>query len=180
MSELEFKGHDPIDNFPTIPVLDEKILAEVSFPEREKLSACTFECLSSAERKIFADQRDKLPEDLRAFLTPWSVEEYAQAGVRLFLHHTLRAGYGLHDGELISVFSLPGAGLGREVVLDAIERGAVRLDCLVPHEKLRTFYESCGFIETKRLQWDDRYAPVDWNYERFGKPDLIFMELESL
>jgi hypothetical protein len=151
-----------------------------ALPSRERLEACTFECLSEAERKIFITQRDRLPADLAAFLTPWTLEEYTAAGVRLFLHHSLRAGYGILDGELISVFSVPGAACGREVVLDAIMRGADRLDCLSPYEKLKSFYESCGFVEIRRVPWDDRYAHPAWNYARFGRPELIFMQVRGV
>jgi hypothetical protein len=32
------------------------------------------------------------------------------------------------------------------------------------------------FVPTNKLSWDDQYAPKDWNYERFGRPDVVEME----
>ncbi len=154
-------------------------LANERMPLRPTREIETFECLTPAERKVFVSQRDRLPVELAAFLTPWTLEQYDAAGVKLFLHRSLQAGYGLLNGELISVFSLPGSALGRDVVLDAVERGATHLDCLIPHDKLKRLYEGCGFVEVSRVPWDDAYAPIGWNYDRFGKPDLIFMRVEG-
>ena len=28
-------------------------------------------------------------------------------------------------------------------------------------------------------QWDDKYAPPDWDYERDGRPDIYYMELKK-
>lgn len=153
--------------------------AEARLPAVPTREGDVFECLTQAERKIFVAQRDVLPTELAAFLTPWTLEQYNESGVQLFLHRSLRAGYGILNGELISVFSLPGAGLGRDVVLDAVGRGATHLDCLIPHEKLKRLYEGCGFVEVGRVPWDDGYAPAGWNYKRFGTPDLIFMRVEG-
>lgn len=179
MNQSESGSFEARAKVPGLAVERESGLEALRLPPRRVRESDTLECTTAAERKIFVAQRDGLPPDLAAFLTPWTLEQYDTAGVRLFLHRSLRAGYGILNGELISVFSLPGAGLGREVVLDAVERGATHLDCLIPHEKLKRFYESCGFIEVGRVPWDDAYAPVGWNHDRFGRPDLIFMRVEG-
>ncbi len=31
--------------------------------------------------------------------------------------------------------------------------------------------------EAAGTAWDDAYAPPGWNYERYGRPDVVFMEL---
>lgn len=154
-------------------------LAGVHLPPRPEVESCTFECVSRAERRLFIAQRDLLPAHLNAFLTPYSLESYEEGGVHLYLHRSMKGGYGLKDGELISVFSLPGEHLGRELILDAVARGATHLDCLGANEFLPRLYASCGFQEVSRLQWDDAYAPSDWDYSRFGRPDVVFMRLES-
>ncbi len=139
----------------------------------------TEECLNRTERERFIAQRDKLSPDLRPFLTLFSIEEYDRDRVRLFLTADGNGGYGLKDGELISVFSLGGTRLGPALVHDAIIRGARKLECLDAHNHLSRFYARVGFIEIQRIPWDDQYAPADWNYARFGRPDLVFMELKS-
>ena len=35
-------------------------------------------------------------------------------------------------------------------------------------------YERHGFVPVARLKFNDKYAPADWNYERDGRPDVIF------
>ena len=35
-----------------------------------------------------------------------------------------------------------------------------------------------GFVEVKRDPWDAAYKPDDWNEEKFGTPDVVYMELE--
>ena len=37
--------------------------------------------------------------------------------------------------------------------------------------------EPLGFEESGNLQWDDQYAPPEWNYGRDDHPDVVFMEL---
>lgn len=29
------------------------------------------------------------------------------------------------------------------------------------------------------MKWNDKYAPDGWNYEKFGRPDIVFMKLEE-
>ncbi len=124
----------------------------------------------------FIKQRDKLPKVLLNYLTPYTVEEYRAADVKLKLHKSGNGGYGLKGSELISVFSLPGKHLGSELVDDAIANGAKKLDCL--GDSLLEFYSKKGFKVAKTDKWDDQYAPKDWDYERFKRPNLYYMELK--
>ncbi|HQF16017.1 MAG TPA: hypothetical protein PLI05_02990 [Methanotrichaceae archaeon] len=122
----------------------------------------------------FIQSRDKLPADLWSFLSPYTAEDYKAANVRLRMHESGTGGYGLKGDELISVFSLPGAHLGDSLVKDAVANGAKRLDCL--GEDLVNLYKRNGFKVIKTDKWDERYAPDGWNYSRFGRPDLYYME----
>lgn len=165
------------------PHLNDGIL---QFPNREYENTgispqlfATYECITDTQRALFVAERDRLSQDLGAFLTPYSLEQYDRLDVQLFLAPCGRGGYGLLDGELISLFSLRGAGLGPTLVRDSIERGAWHLECLDARGVLGKFYGSFGFVEVDRIAWDDRYAPPHWNYERFGRPDLIKMELQG-
>ena len=124
----------------------------------------------------FTKQRDKLPKQLLNYLTPYTAEGYKEADAKLRLHKSGGGGYGLKGDELISVFSLPGKHLGSELVDDAIANGAKRLDCL--GDSLLKFYSSKGFKVVKTDKWDDKYAPKDWDYEKFKRPNLYYMELK--
>lgn len=116
-----------------------------------------------------------LPARLAAFLTPYTAEDYEAKGATCYLSTDRRSGYVITaDGELISVFSLPGAKQGIAAVRSAVQNGARRLDCL--GEFLVTLYSKFGFVETDRLPWDEQYAPANWDYEAFGRPDVVFME----
>jgi len=132
--------------------------------------------IKDASPEEFIKQRDKLPKDQRGFLTPYTANEYKAAGVRLRLHESGNGGYGLKGSELVSVFSLPGAHLGNQVVQDAVTNGAKKLDCL--GERLVLLYRQNGFKVVKTDKWDDQYAPEDWDYAKHGKPNLYYMELK--
>jgi len=64
---------------------------------------------------------------------------------RVFLNAEKSAGYALHDGDLISVFSQPGGHQGAAIIKDAIKNGATTLDCF--DGKLPKFYRTFGFRE---------------------------------
>jgi hypothetical protein len=132
--------------------------------------------IKEASPEEFIKQRDKLPKALLNYLTPYTTEGYKAANVKLKLHKSGGGGYGLNGDELISVFSLPGEHLGSELVDDAIANGAKRLDCL--GDSLLNFYSDKGFKVVKTDKWDDKYAPKDWDYERFKRPNLYYMELK--
>ncbi|MFN8612963.1 MAG: hypothetical protein U0931_35820 [Vulcanimicrobiota bacterium] len=136
-------------------------------------------CLTLEERLRFVAQRDLLPPELLAFLTAASLEAYERMGVRLYLTPDGQGGYGLRGDELVSLFSLRKGGLGSELAREAIARGARRLECFDANGKLTRFYHQLGFREIRREPWNDDFAPPDWNYQRFGRPDLIEMELQS-
>ncbi len=117
---------------------------------------------------------NELPAHLHTFVTAYSVDEYEEKGAVAFLSETHKSGYVLTDeNDLISVFSLPGAREGKAAIQDAVSRGALTLDCFEGY--LPEFYEKFGFVEIDRLTWDDHYAPETWDYDRFGRPDIIFM-----
>ena len=80
------------------------------------------------------------------------------------------------DGEICSLFndSAP-SGTGKELVEFAISRGGNKLNCFDGF--LPEFYSDLGFQESGRISWDDQYAPAGWNYEKFGRPDVVTMEL---
>jgi hypothetical protein len=44
---------------------------------------------------------------------------------------------------------------------------------------LSDFYERNGFAEYDRCKWDDQYAPEDWDYEKYDRPDVVFRRLSG-
>jgi len=106
-----------------------------------------------ADPKEFIGQRDQLPGDLKAFVTPYTAKEYIDKKIKLYLAESQLAGYGLtKNNELVSVFSLPGVHQGNIAVEKAIESGARSLYCF--DTKLVKFYNQFGFKETGRLAWN--------------------------
>lgn len=130
----------------------------------------------SDTHKEFIDQRDKLPTALRAFLTPHSPDDYIKMEADLYLSDTKSSGFGVKpDGELISVFSLPGTKEGDKAVEAAKKAGAKKLDCL--GEDLRKFYEKHGFEVKAYKPWNNEFRPDGWDEEDYGLPEVYHMEL---
>jgi hypothetical protein len=76
------------------------------------------------------------------------------------------------DGELSNLFAADCDGA--PLVLDAIEAGADHLNCF--DTGLVEYYERFGFFEVDRVEWDESLAPDEWDYEQYGRPDVVFME----
>lgn len=115
-----------------------------------------------------------LPPHLRGMVTSYDPQQYRETDAQPFLAPDGLSGFAIKpDGELISVFSLV-SGRGDELVAAAVERGATKLDCFEPY--LPRLYARHGFREVERYQWDDQYAPANWDYEKNGRPDVVVME----
>ncbi len=119
---------------------------------------------------------DKAPK--QPFLTRYSQEELG--GFKLFLSQDKLVGFAIKpDGDLINIFNASAVkGAGEEAVVQAIVHGATKLDAMdVPF--LRYYYEDAGFRVMNRDTWNEAYAPKDWDYEKFGRPDIIYMEYQG-
>lgn len=144
-------------------------MTQEDFPALEKI---TFHTVSGEE---FISSRDKLDNDLFAFLTPHTELDYKNKGTKLFLSEDLQSGFGVNpDGELISVFALE-RQRGKILVAEAMKQGATYLSCMGNH--LLEMYSEFGFSSVEILKWDNQFAPKNWNYERFGTPNLYDMKL---
>lgn len=127
----------------------------------------------------FIKKRETLPKKYQPFLTPYSEKEYKKMGARVFLSDSAKSGYAIdRHGDLISVFSLPGAHEGPALVQNAILNGAKKLDAF-DCGFLPDFYKKFGFKETSRITWSDKFAPAGWNYKKNGRPDIVFMDLKK-
>jgi len=132
-------------------------------------------CHTAQEMERFIASRDSLPAHLQGFLVPYTREEYVARGAKLFLTIDGRGGVALLNGELGSLFSLPGAHYGDQLVEFAVTQGACTLSCYDTRGKLPALYGRHGFKETLRASWNDEYAPKTWNYEVWGRPDYVEM-----
>lgn len=128
----------------------------------------------------FVEVRGKyLPEKYHPFVTPYSAKEYRDMGAKTFVSESGKSGYALRpDGDIISVFSSPDVKEGSYALMSAIANGGSKLDCFDGF-LAQDFYPRFGFEEYDRWKWDDQYAPEEWDYEEFDRPDVVFMRLSE-
>lgn len=80
------------------------------------------------------------------------------------------------DGELLALFNNTDVPkLGRRLIEHAITKGVTWLFSF--DTKLTDIYRAHGFEETDRGGWDEDHAPDNWDYETYGRPDVVWMEL---
>ena len=133
------------------------------------------ECGSLKEMERFISARDSLPHHLKGFLGRYSLADFLRKDAQVYLTEDTRGGFAIIEGELASLFSLPGAHYGELLVELAVERGAHKLSCYDCDGKLLALYGRHGFTETLRVPWDDSLARSCWNYELWGRPDYVEM-----
>ena len=120
-----------------------------------------------------AKNENSRPENL----APKTMEDYE--GSRIFMIDSKDAGFLVKDGDLQNVFNNSGiSGLATEGVKLAIETyDAKTLDCYDGF--LPKYYSKAGFVEVARIDWDDQYAPPNWNYYTLGRPDVVIMSYQG-
>jgi hypothetical protein len=111
------------------------------------------------------------------FLIPYTVDDFR--AMRCFLACEGRVGGAIRPtrtgNELVSLFNNAGPpGSGGEMVERLVEGGARRLDCI--GDFLRMFYGRFGFEVIQTLGWDESQAPLQWDYLRWGRPNVYVME----
>jgi hypothetical protein len=109
----------------------------------------------------------------KEMLTNYSPSDYEKDGTTTFLLKGYDIGYAIKkDGDIISVFNNSGVPkIGDELMRSAIRNKGEKLDHFDGY--LSDFYEKLGFKETGRMQWDDQYSPANWDYEKYGRPDVV-------
>lgn len=110
-----------------------------------------------------------------ASLTVYSLQEYKDKGARLFKLKGINAGFAIAaDGDIISVHNSDTKvkGVGPLLMKLAKKEGGIKLDHF-DLEPLNKLYGSAGFKEYDRYTWNDDYAPNEWDYKKYGRPDLI-------
>lgn len=116
----------------------------------------------------------KKTNEFGPYVEQHSVEEYSQMGF-LFLTLDKQAGIAITtDNNIVSVFNGgKQKGVLKTLIPVAIEFGGNKLDNY-DSDKLSGMYELYGFDPIANVEFDETFAPDDWNYERDGKPDIVF------
>jgi len=116
----------------------------------------------------FNEAKKQVPDDRKVFLSTYTEDELKQNGIKLFLSENKKSGYGLKGDEIINVFSVE-KGAGEKVMLDAIKKGGLKLDCFDKRPDqargLPDYYAKFGFKEYKR---EKNWTP--------GEPDVVYMK----
>lgn len=113
-----------------------------------------------------------------AFVHVYDPEEYAEK--RMFLVNAGCAGCAVtKDGDIVSVFKNDDMAqkddvekISTALLLTAIENGGKKLDCFDGF--LPKNYMKHGFIPVCKVPFNDEFAPDGWNFERDGRPFIVF------
>ncbi len=115
-----------------------------------------------------------------AFLNiKYSADDYSR--MQMFIVNTGAAGLAVKpDGDIVSVFKNLNIAcndnigkVNRFLMYEALKAGGKKLDCF--DGKLSKLYGELGFVPICKLKFNDERAPEGWNFERDGRPDIVFM-----
>jgi hypothetical protein len=111
-----------------------------------------------------------------AFVTQHEVDEYS--GMRTYLSADDGVGVAVtSDGDIVSVFKNPDKNQSKKastsILFTALENGGKKLDNFNSAD-LSDIYLQHGFVPVARIKFNDDYKPDGWNYERDGRPDILF------
>lgn len=120
----------------------------------------------------------------KPFLSQYTVSDLKNCGVQTYQLQGYNIGYALKpdsDGEtdIISVHNNEPRikGVGDALVESAKANGGTKLDHYDGF--LSDLYSRHGFEEYDRYKWDDQYASKDWDYQRYGRPDVVLRRLKK-
>lgn len=136
---------------------------------RENVSGVEFrECIEQARKE----------NTHGACVDTHEVEEYDNMNCILF--DGGKAGVAVtKDGNIVSLFKSPNSnihGYVKYAMQAAVKNGGTKLDCYsIGQRGLPYMYAKCGFIPISYVKFDREFAPENWNYERDGEPDIVFM-----
>lgn len=118
----------------------------------------------------------KANNDHGAFVDQHSVDEYGD--MQTFMSADGGVGVAVKsDGDIVSVFKNPQKNQSKKsstsILFTALENGGKKLDNFNSNV-LSQIYLQHGFVPVARIAFNDDYAPDGWNYERDGRPDILF------
>lgn len=121
---------------------------------------------------------------IKPFLSKYTAEELKNHNVQTYQLNGYHIGYALkpdEDGvDIISVHNNEPniKGVGDALIESAKANGGTKLDHYDGF--LSDLYSKHGFEEYDRYKWDDQYADPNWDYERYGRPDVILRKLKKV
>lgn len=132
----------------------------------------------SHDYPIFMDSLSKSRHP--ASLTWYTKNDYANKNANLFKVKGFDAGFAIAgDGDIISVHNNTNIkNVAPALIQKAIDLGGTHLDHYA-YPRLNEVYSGAGFQEYNRYDWDDQYAPDNWDYEKNGRPSVIMRGLPS-
>ena len=132
--------------------------------------------------KNFIIARDRTNRE--GFITPYTEMEMIREGFETYQVRGFDIGFALHkldDGnvDITSVFNNEKEvrNIGNYLLKAALKHGGTQLDHF--EGKLSDIYGRNGYKEYERYKWDDNYAPKNWNYEKYGRPDVVLRRHEN-
>lgn len=108
------------------------------------------------------------------FLTHYSSKVLETFDLYTFYNHTM--GYAITPTkEIANVFNNSSyiRGVGPALVADAIRHGGKTIYGFDGYP-IR-LWKSIGFIETNRVRFDPVFAPKTWDYDKYGRPDVVYL-----
>lgn len=120
----------------------------------------------------------------KSFLSKYTAKELKNHNVQTYQLNGYHIGYALkpdEDGvDIISVHNNEPniKGVGDALIESAKANGGTKLDHYDGF--LSDLYSKHGFEEYDRYKWDDQYADPNWDYERYGRPDVILRKLKKV
>lgn len=120
----------------------------------------------------------------KPFLSKYTAEELKNHNVQTYQLNGYHIGYALkpdEDGvDIISVHNNEPniKGVGDALIESAKANGGTKLDHYDGF--FSDLYSKHGFEEYDRYKWDDQYADPNWDYERYGRPDVILRKLKKV
>lgn len=154
-----------------LDLLIDPILAELSLPNLHLRAA-------NDQLAVFCDSLAEAKESnpYGAYVSHHAEEELVRDGGCAFLSYDNLCGvFIFKDGNIGAVFK-SGRSTHRaahlHLLLTALVVGGNKLDCF--DGVLSLIYSGVGFIPVARVRFDREYAPVNWNFERDGEPDVVF------
>ena len=149
------------------------VAVAVAPSETNKSSKVDWEPSGTVHPQTFINARDKSTKS--AFLSHITPDDIKDHNIILSKDHTVGALVS-PTGDIQNVFNNGGPkGAATEVMIEAIARGGKTLDCY--RGFLPGYYSTFGFSEVGHMKFNREYAPPDWNYDKYGEPDVVFMAL---
>ena len=120
-----------------------------------------------------AGRQAKKTNEFGAYVDQHTIEEYSKMRF-LFLTLDNKAGIAITtDNNIVSAFNGgKQKGVLKTLIPMALEVGGKKLDNY--DGKLSALYELYGFDPISNTEFDETFAPEDWNFERDGTPDIVF------